>query len=146
MSLRRAMVPELTSVERLVLRQTAPALSVFLLVFLAMVAITPACSGPNKRTRVLQQTVAAVNAARDGFLVWDRHHQLAILDRASSREEAIAKREEYLVKWRLVMESFTVAYQALIVAATQTDTLSYQAALAASADLLDTLKKLMGGG
>lgn len=146
MSLRRAMVPELTSLERHVLRQTAPALSVFLLIFLAMVAITPACSGPNKRTRVLQHTVAAVNAARDGFLAWDRQHQLAILDKANSREEAIAKREEYLVKWRVVMESFTVAYQALIVAATQTDTLSYQAALAASADLLDTLKKLMGGG
>lgn len=128
------------------LRQTAPALSLFFLLFIGIVLASPACSGPNKRTKVLQQTLTALNAARDGFAVWNRQHQLALVDKATSREDSFAKVNEYNARKEAVTNGFMVAYLAVSLAATQADEVSLHRALEAAGELYDAIKKLMGGG
>ena len=46
-----------------------------------------ACSQASRKD-TLKTSLVSVNAARDGFLAWDRHHQQTIEDQATSREEA----------------------------------------------------------
>lgn len=127
------------------LRDTSPMLSLFFLLFIGIVMAAPACSSANKRTKTLQTTVTAVNAARDGFFAWDRQHLIAIVKNSSSRDDALVTERLYAERKKLVIDSFEVAYRALAVAATQADDLSFRAAMASAAELLDAIKKLTGG-
>jgi hypothetical protein len=53
------------------------------LVILAMVA---AC-GPDAKQQALKYSLTGLNAARDGFVVWDANHQQKIVDDATSLEQ-----------------------------------------------------------
>lgn len=118
--------------------------------FLSLVCLalftTSTMSACNKsqRTDTLHAALVSVNAARDGFIAWDREHQQTIVDQASTKEDAFKALESYRTARQPVMDSFEVAYRALALAATQTDDPSLQAALALSGDLIDAVKKLMG--
>ena len=117
-----------------------PARNLLLLVVLALAAC-----GASARQKTIQGALVGVNAARDGFITWDSQHQLSIVEKATSREEAELALKDYRTRREVVKEAFEVAYRALAVAATQTDELSLHAALAASDKLVDAVKKLTGG-
>lgn len=128
------------------IRAQSSALWMFVSLFLVMIAITPGCSGPTKRTRTLQTTLTAVNAARDGFVAWDRQHQHELVEKATTKDAANQAIDAYHKKREPITTSFEIVYRAVAMAATQTDELSMQAALAKAGELYDAIKKLMGGG
>jgi hypothetical protein len=114
-----------------------------LLCVCALLAIV-AC-GPNRRTRTLQATVTAINAARDGFVAWDLAHQKELVAKASHRAEALALVEEYRASREFVVVAFGAAYRAVAIAATQGDEQSLKDALKTADELRVVLGKLTGG-
>lgn len=99
----------------------------------------------NERLGTIHTSVIAVNAAKDGFVAWDRLHQQAIADQAASKEEALSTLAAYHERRKPVVNTFEVAYQALAVAATQIDELSLKAALTSAATLIDDIRTLTAG-
>jgi hypothetical protein len=93
-------------------RSTAYA-PLILAVFLAL----PACPGPDAKQKALQTSLTALNAARDGFVVWDKHHQEKIVENATSLEQGKAALAAYRAKRAPVEQGFVIAYSALAVAA-----------------------------
>lgn len=114
-----------------------------LLLLVCMFGIV-ACT-PHKRVQTIVATETALNAARDGFLAWDRQHQLDLVRTSDTRAELDSRVAAYLERRLRVDAAFTVAYQALVVAARTSDEISLQQALAAAGELVVALKKLMGG-
>ncbi len=108
------------------------------------ISLQSACTH-SARTDTIATTVGVVDTARKGFTAWDLDHQREIKNHATTREEA----ERDLATYRAttqhtILEAFTVAFQALAVAATQTDNISLTAALGAAKDLEDTIRSLLG--
>lgn len=128
------------------IRAQAPALWLFVSIFLILMVAVPSCSGTTQRTKTLQTTLVAVNAARDGFVAWDRQHQHELVEKATSKDDALLAIDAYHKKREPITSSFEVVYRAVAVAATQTDEVSLKAALAKAGELYDALKKLTGGG
>lgn len=128
------------------MRHHLPALALYVGVFLScvMLAAVPAC-GEGQRQKTLHAAVISVNVARDGFLAFDKSYQIAIVDKATSREEGQAALDAYRAKREPVAKGFELAYKALALAATQTDDPSYRAALAAAEDIAKTVLELTGG-
>lgn len=104
-------------------------------------SLVSACSKGQRQT-TLHATVLAVNAARDGFLAWDRAHQDSIVQAATTREEAERKLAEYRKSQDKIRDGFTVAYETLAVAATQTDDASLSSAIRAVSDLMAAIQQL----
>lgn len=114
----------------------------FLLLGISMMS---ACTS-SQRKDTLHASVLAVNAARDRFVDWDLTHQQALKDGATSRDDAQKKIATYRTTTQTeVLGWFTTVYQALAIAATQTDDPSLSAALAASSGVIDSIQKLLGG-
>lgn len=100
----------------------------------------------NQRADTIRASLVTLTAARDGFTAWDRTHQESIIRGASTLEEGRAELDRYRERRRHIVESFVVAYQAIAVAATQSDETSLKAAVRASEDLLAAIKALISGG
>jgi hypothetical protein len=112
---------------------------------LGAISLGAACDH-GQRQDTLRGLVTGLNAARDGFATWDGRHQQIIVDGSASREDA----ERKIAEWRAhgqrdVELGLTVAYQAGFAAATQSDELSLQKAIRAAADIIATVKSLIGG-
>lgn len=118
----------------------------FILVWACVVLFVSSVScSKSTRTDTLRASVVAVNAARDGFASWDRQHQQEIVEHAPTREEAEGALTTYRDRRVPVVDGFETAYRALAIAATQTDDPSLKSALAVSGELVDAIKRLMGG-
>ncbi len=128
------------------MRKHIPALTLYLMTFAACIALAavPSCT-KNTRLTTIQASLVTVNAARDGFVVWDRQHQSSIVDAATTREDAIAKIDAYRKEREKTLHAFETVYRVLAIAATQTDEPSLKSALAQSAELVQAIKKLTGG-
>lgn len=87
-----------------------------ILIGLMLIQLIGGC-GPSTRDKAMSTTLLAVNSARDGFIEWDRHHQNALADSATSIEDGMAKLEAYRAKREVVLSAFEVAYRALAVVA-----------------------------
>jgi hypothetical protein len=90
------------------------------MLFLVAIVSTPSCGGAGvteKAARSITTALEATNAARDQFVKWDEQHQLAIVDRASTREGAEAELAAYREKRQKVTRAFAVAYSAIASAA-----------------------------
>lgn len=127
--------------------QPRPPLSAYFILLLALLLLFTAsvsCT-KNQRSETLRDSVVAVNAARDGFTAWDRVHQQEIVDKATSHENGESQLAAYRERRKVVADSFELAYRLLAIAATQNDDPSLKAALAASAEIVDAAKKLIGG-
>lgn len=124
-------------------RMLVPSLVLHAVVFAALL-VGVSCN-KNQRAKSIHATLVAVDAARDGFVAWDREHQQALVDKATSREEGVAALEQYRGRRQVVVDGFEVTYRALAVAATQTDEPSLKAALEQAAQLLLTITQLRGG-
>lgn len=128
------------------IRAQAPALWLFVSAFLVMLVLSPACSG-HQRTKTLSAALSAVNAARDGFLAWDKQHQLELVKAGASRDEIDKALADYHGKREPVVAAFEVVYRAIAVAATQSDGPSLSAALEKAKQLHEALIALgMPGG
>lgn len=101
--------------------------------------------GGNQRMKVVQSSVLAVDTARDVFLVYVAEHQAKIVADATSREEAEQKVASFQAKRAKVDEGFTLAYDALKLAANKGDDLTLQAAADAVKDLLARIAHLKNG-
>ena len=129
------------------LRPVVPQLVLYIGVLLACVGLVtvPGC-GADQRQKTLRAAFIGTNAARDGFATWDASHQKAIVDKAATREDGERELAAYRASRVPIVETFEAVYRALALAATQTDDPSLRAALAASAELLEAIKKLTTGG
>jgi hypothetical protein len=112
---------------------------------ITMVAVCLIACSASQRADTLRGTLIAVNAARDGFVAWDRQHQNQLVGKANSQQEAEQWLDDYRAKRTPVINTFEVVYRALALAATQTDQPSLIAALNTSADLIEAINKLRGG-
>ena len=99
---------------------------------LAFLLALSACPGPDAKQKALQTSLTALNAARDGFVVWDKNHQQKIVDEATSLEQGKAALAAYRAKRAPVEQGFVVAYSALATAALERSAaMILEAALAA---------------
>lgn len=115
------------------------------LVAVYALVLSSACSR-SQRTDTIHATFVAVNGARDGFAVWDKNHQHAIMESARSREEGRDALARYREAQRpAIVEGFVVAYQTLAAAATASDDPSLKGAVAAAMHVIDAVKALTGG-
>ena len=123
-----------------------PALALYLSVFSVCLVLfaLPAC-GPNQRQKTLHASVIAVNAARDGFLVYDRQHESEIVKKATTREEANANVAIYRTSSATVYAAILLAYNAIDIAAKANDDSSYGEAMKATATALESVKAISGG-
>ena len=122
----------------------APITSYFLsLVCMALFAtsLASACSH-SQRIDTLHTSVLTVKATWDGFTTWDLDHQRVIRDAATTREEAQANLASYRVRQTQVVAGFEVVWEALALAATQTDDLSLADAIQRTNDLIASVKDL----
>lgn len=85
----------------------------------AMLIFWTACGGSiaEKTNKALGTAIVATNAARDQFTEWDKGHQLAIVDKATTREQAESGLKEYRQKRQKIVQAFTVAYTSMASAA-----------------------------
>jgi hypothetical protein len=85
----------------------------------AMLILWTACGGSiaERTNKALSTALTATNAARDQFTQWDKQHQLDIVDKASTREEAEGGLKEYREKRQKIIQAFTVAYTSMASAA-----------------------------
>lgn len=81
--------------------------------------LAAACGGSiTERTgQALGTALGATNAAADQFTAWDKQHQLDIVDRAKTREEAESGLADYRGKRKKIVQAFTVAYSSIASAA-----------------------------
>lgn len=118
---------------------TAPRRIALLMLFALMVACTGA------RESALRGSLTAVNAARDAFVSYDRSHQLAIVDAASTDEEAGANLSAWRKQRVPILETFAVAYRSIAVATLDTHT-SLTDVFATVEALVGAVRELTRGG
>lgn len=124
----------------------APPIAYFCLAIVCLLLFVSSVSCTQQdRANTLRASLTAVNTAKAGFIAWDRRHQMQIVDASKTREEAESALFAYRARRTPVVEGFEVAYRALAVAATQTDEPSLRGALATAADLVDAVRRLIGG-
>lgn len=87
---------------------------------LVCVLLLHGCGGSfsQKARKSLNTALAATNAAQAGFVGWDKQHQLDIVDRSTSKEEATAALVGYRAKRQAVVRAFTISYTSIAAAAT----------------------------
>ena len=125
------------------LHDLLPALIIHAILF-ACLLLGAGCN-QDQRANTIRASIVAVDAARDGFVSWDRDHQMAIVDSATSRADGEAKLAAYRDQRQKVTDGFRLVYRALALAATQTDDPSLRAALDEAAKLLLVITTLRGG-
>lgn len=97
------------------------------------------------RTDTLHASLTSVNAARDGFVAWDQKHQQALLEHATSREDAQRALTDYRATQTKIAEWFAVVYQSIAAAAVQNDDPSLAAAVHAATDIVAKIAQLVEG-
>jgi len=78
--------------------------------------------GPSSRDKTLSTTLLSVNAARDGFIEWDKQYQESIVDAATSLEDGRDKLLAYREDRDVVLRAFEIAYRAIALAAINKET------------------------
>lgn len=116
------------------------------IILIIIFALATACGGPNVRKATLTAELAALNAARDTFVKWDKDYQLMLVDTAATKEEARARVAQYRVVIQSAIETlFVSAYQAISNAAMQDDETTLKTAQKISAVVSEGIGKLKGG-
>lgn len=109
------------------------------------VTSTMSACNQSQRADTIHASIIAVDAARDGFVPWDLAHQKDVVSAAASRAEADDNLAKYRATQTTIVNTFVVVYRALALAGTQTDDPSLTVALQSAADLVASVKALMGG-
>lgn len=112
------------------------------MIVLSLVVYQSGC-GPSARQIALRTELAAVNTARDAFTSWDHDHQMEIVAKASSREDAVTKLESYRKLQEKVIQAFIVIYRQIAASALEDD--KPDPVLEAARKLRDFILKLKPG-
>ena len=110
----------------------------------AVVFALTACPGPDAKERALRSSLTALNAARDGFVAWDKDHQQKIVEEATSLEDGKSKLAAYRAKREPVTQGFVVAYSAIAAAALDRSAAMIVEAAVAAKEVYDLVKLLTG--
>lgn len=112
-------------------------------VVLLFVVALAAC-GPSAKQKTIATTLAATNAARDAFLLYDDTRQASIVDNATSLEEG----KERLAAWREdrdeVVAAFETVYRAIAIAATDASDMNVAEMVALAASLREVYARVTG--
>lgn len=100
--------------------------------------------GPSARQTALQTSLTALNAARDGFVQWDKQKQTKIVADAKTLDDGKAALKTYRAKRGPIVEGFTVAYSALALAALDDNMARLAEAANTAAALYKLIKDLKG--
>jgi len=114
-----------------------------LLLVLALLVV-PAC-GASQREKTIHATYLATNTAHAGFVAFDRSHQTAIVDKATSIAQGRAELDAYRAKRERIVELFSGAYRATAAAALAKDKPTLTALSQAVSLLYAALKDITGG-
>jgi hypothetical protein len=107
-------------------------------VLLLVLAGLVACDHSRKDT--IHATIIAVNAARDGFIEWDRTRQEQIVAAATSKEEGRAKLDAYREGRTKIYDGIALAYKLLIDALTDDGDSSLKSAVREATKLVTDIK------
>ena len=103
---------------------------------------------PNARQKALSVGLTSLNAARDGFMVWDAAHQKAIVDACNPPDCTLEKGQANLRIYRAtrepVLAGFVVAYEAIAICATD-GTHRLDEVATAMAAVMNLVKVIMDG-
>ena len=108
--------------------------------------LATACSSPDSRQKALKTSLTALNAARDGFVSWDKAHQQQIVADAETYEAGKKALEAYRHKRESIVYGFSAAYSALAAAALDNTITALVSAAQAAHDLYGLIKSLTGDG
>lgn len=108
-----------------------------------LVALLAAC-GPGARDKALRGSLLAVDASAAAFVTYNREHQAAIVDEATSYDDGTSR----LVAWHQqrepLLDSIRLAYRLIAAAAMDTST-PLSDVLATVEALVGAVEKLTGG-
>lgn len=105
-----------------------------------LLALIGACG--TTREEVLGRTLQGVNAARDGFVQFDKEHQDLIVEKAETFEEGEANLRVYRDKREVVTSAFIVAYSAIAAAAIDvSDEVVFDEAINSAKDLYYAIRR-----
>ena len=108
----------------------------------AVLVVLLAACGPSNRTNTIRTTLVSVNAARDGFLVFDEDIQTKIVDKSTSLADGQNKLDAYRAHRAEVVAAFEVVYRALAIAAVDPDKADLAEVLIEVKQLFYMLEKL----
>ena len=115
-----------------------------ILACLVALAATYGCAASSRET-ALKASLVTVDAARDGFLAYDRQHELALVAESVSAPDAQAKLAAYQAKRAKIDPLFVAAYHALAAAELLNTDQSLASLQGAVANLIDAVKAFTGG-
>jgi hypothetical protein len=105
-------------------------------------------SGCTKNTRIetLQVTKLGLDAAKEGFDVWNAQHEMDVADdpKLTSKDAYTAAITAYRIARKKVIDGFILAYQLYSTATTQNDSPSLSAVLGEATTLYNDVKQLEG--
>ncbi len=88
-------------------------------IYATIVLLLAACGGgsiSHKTNDSVQVSLTATNKARTQFTAWDKQHQLSIVDKAQTRDQAESELQSYREKRQKIIQAFTVAYSSMAAA------------------------------
>lgn len=107
-------------------------------------ALCSGCAG-SQRTDTIKAALITADSARDGFLAYDRAHEMELVQQAVSADDARAKLIAYQTKRAKVDPMFALAYRAIAAAELLNDDTSVTSMQSAIVSLLDALKPFLSG-
>lgn len=116
----------------------------FALLLVILLGFLPSCGGAGKHENTLKASLISLNAARDGFVAWDREHQDQIVREAPTYVEGRQRLDDYRKDRERVVAGFEIAYRALAVAALKRDDISITLMLAEAKAVYDRIRDLTG--
>lgn len=119
---------------------------ILLRILLTSAFLVMAC-GPSARDKAIHQTFVGLNAARDGFIAWDKTHQAEIVEKAATKDEGTASLAAYRAERATVIAAFELAYHTIATAVLVDDKKQRADVLLVvktASDLHDALRKLTG--
>jgi hypothetical protein len=111
----------------------------FLLAFLWLTSLSSCAE--NTKLKVIRTSLISVDAARVGMETFDRAYQLSLIDKAKTRDEALAAIQAYRDKRAVLIEAFTLTYKALAAAALDPTDLNYLDALRQANEIIEAVKR-----
>lgn len=129
----------------IVVRTSSKALPVALLVLMLGAVTLPSGCSHDTRAKTIHATLVTADTAHAGFVAWDRAHQLELVSKAQTREEARAALDAYREKRAGLEEKLVGVYRAIAAAALANDDQSLLSLLAAADQLHKALVALTGG-
>ena len=110
-------------------------------IILPLILLFAGCAA-RQRGKTIESTFHALDAAKDGFVIWDGTHQKSIVNRATSFEEGRIKLFVYREKREKIITAFETAYRAIALAALDKSETNVEEALKRAKAVFDAINGL----